>query len=142
MGGKEEIDMRIYSSLSPLELHSRGAEICRALLKRDPSLTLYHPRKLSLSLNCLTRETHNRVGDVLDFNQFHSFVEGPPLALIDQCGFSNEGVYDAYSLWHHALMCYLQLCVRYPEFRESKVNILFSSFLLLPLFLSLTFFPE
>ncbi|GAA5847381.1 hypothetical protein JCM5353_008144 [Sporobolomyces roseus] len=97
-GGIETEHMRIYSSLSPLELHSRGAEICRALLKRDPSLTLYHPH----------------------FNQFHSFVEGPQLALIDQCGFFNEGVYDDYSLWHHALMCYLQLCVRYPEFRESK----------------------
>lgn len=28
-------DMRIYSSLSPLDLHARGAELCRALILRN-----------------------------------------------------------------------------------------------------------
>lgn len=29
-------------------------------------------------------------------------------------------MYEDYSLWHHSLMTYLQLCTRYPNFRESK----------------------
>lgn len=32
------LDMRIYSSLPPLELHARGAELCRVLLTRDRTL--------------------------------------------------------------------------------------------------------
>lgn len=31
-------DMRIYSSLSPLELHARAAELCRVILTRDPTM--------------------------------------------------------------------------------------------------------
>lgn len=31
-------DMRIYSSLNPLELHARGAEVCRVVLTRDREL--------------------------------------------------------------------------------------------------------
>jgi hypothetical protein len=45
-------DMRIYSSLSPLDLHARGAEICRAILARDDSTrSIYGQRELTL-LRC------------------------------------------------------------------------------------------
>lgn len=32
---KSKKDMRIYSSLSPLDFHARGAELCRVILLRD-----------------------------------------------------------------------------------------------------------
>ena len=36
--------MRIYSSLSPLDLHTRGAELCRVILLRDAEcMRLYGP---------------------------------------------------------------------------------------------------
>ncbi|GAA5851174.1 hypothetical protein JCM3766R1_005289 [Sporobolomyces carnicolor] len=95
-GSIEADHMRIYSSLSPLDLHARGAEICRAILTRDGS----------------TRSLFGQHWDSI-----HSFVEGPLIAPLDTAGFSH---YDDYSLWHHSLMCYLQLCVRYPAFQESK----------------------
>lgn len=115
--------MRIYSSLSPLDLHARGAEICRALLARDSSLAPYYPRTLFMPL-CLflfqTLTDELRRGVSVDFDHFHQFVSGPQLALVDTIGFSQT--YDDYSLWHHSLMIYLQLCVRYPSFRDSKVR--------------------
>ncbi|GAA6021127.1 hypothetical protein JCM11491_005646 [Sporobolomyces phaffii] len=95
-GSIEADHMRIYSSLSPLDLHARGAEICRAILARDES----------------TRALFGQHWDSV-----HFFVQGPSIAPVDTAGFSR---YDDYSLWHHALMCYLQLCVRYPAFKESK----------------------
>ncbi|GAA5875779.1 hypothetical protein JCM16303_003993 [Sporobolomyces ruberrimus] len=95
-GSIEADHMRIYSSLSPLDLHARGAEICRSILARDES-------------------TRNLFGQHWD--SIHLFVQGPSIAPIDTAGFNR---YDDYSLWHHALMCYLQLCVRYPAFKESK----------------------
>ncbi|GAA5896225.1 uncharacterized protein JCM6883_006840 [Sporobolomyces salmoneus] len=95
-GSIEADHMRIYSSLSPLDLHARGAEISRAILTRDES----------------TRALFGQHWDSL-----HLFLQGPSLAPLDTSGFAH---YDDYSLWHHALMCYLQLCVRYPAFKESK----------------------
>ncbi|GAA5983075.1 hypothetical protein JCM5350_006805 [Sporobolomyces pararoseus] len=95
-GSIEADHMRIYSSLSPLDLHARGAEICRAILARDDS----------------TRSAFGKHWDSL-----HTFVQGPSIAPLDTANFSH---YDDYSLWHHALMCYLQLCVRYPAFKDSK----------------------
>ncbi|SCV68768.1 BQ2448_889 [Microbotryum intermedium] len=88
--------MRIYSSLSPFELHARGAELCRVILMRDAVLK--------------TRYGH--LGDKLE-----SFVQGPSIVPAKRCGFHE---YDDYSLWHHALMSYLQICTRYPSFRDSK----------------------
>lgn len=54
---------------------------------------------------------------IADFDRLHTFSLGPLLAPLDTCGFSQ---FDDYSLFHHAVMVYLQLCVRYPQFRESK----------------------
>ncbi|GAA6059596.1 hypothetical protein JCM10212_005095 [Sporobolomyces blumeae] len=95
-GGIEAEHMRIYSSLSPLVLHARGSEICRAILARDEA-------------------TRAQFG--LHWDSLHKFSTGPSIAPIDTGGFAS---FDDYSLWHHALMCYLQLCVRYPSFQESK----------------------
>ncbi|KDE05008.1 hypothetical protein MVLG_04553 [Microbotryum lychnidis-dioicae p1A1 Lamole] len=88
--------MRVYSSLSPLELHARGAELCRVILMRDAIL----------------KARYGYLGDKLE-----SFVQGPSIVPAKRCGFHE---YDDYSLWHHALMSYLQLCTRYPSFRDSK----------------------
>ncbi|GAA5939920.1 hypothetical protein JCM3775_007150 [Rhodotorula graminis] len=97
LGGKIDPEhMRIYSSLSPLDLHARGAELCRVVLLRDAE--------------CMRLYGHY-------FDRFQSFKVGPAIAAIDSCGFSS---YDEQSLWHHALQTYLQLCVRYPPFREGK----------------------
>ncbi|GAA5919097.1 hypothetical protein JCM1841_005622 [Sporobolomyces salmonicolor] len=95
-GGIEADHMRIYSSLSPLDLHARGAELCRVILSRDPQLMALYGH---------------------DLDRLHLFHAGPSLAPLDTHGFA---AYDDYSLWHHALMCYLQLCVRYPAFRDGK----------------------
>ncbi|GAA5895489.1 hypothetical protein JCM5296_006780 [Sporobolomyces johnsonii] len=95
-GGIEADHMRIYSSLSPLDLHARGAELCRVILSRDPQLMALYGH---------------------EFDHLHLFHAGPSLAPFDTHGFA---AYDDYSLWHHALMCYLQLCVRYPAFRDGK----------------------
>ncbi|GAA5974002.1 hypothetical protein JCM11641_008205 [Rhodosporidiobolus odoratus] len=95
--------MRIYSSLSPLDLHARGAELCRNLLLRDADLMKLHG--------------HN-------FDRLHSFAVGPVLAPLDTCGFAH---YDDFSLFHHAVMVYLQLFSRYPQLRDGKdatINIL------------------
>ncbi|GJN91877.1 hypothetical protein Rhopal_004902-T1 [Rhodotorula paludigena] len=98
-GERSKIDpehMRVYSSLSPLDLHARGAELCRVVLLRDAgAMRLYG---------------HH-------FDRLQTFKVGPLLAPIDTCGF---GAYDDASLWHHALQTYLQLCVRYPAFRDGK----------------------
>ncbi|GAA6000340.1 uncharacterized protein JCM10292_001466 [Rhodotorula paludigena] len=98
-GERGKIDaehMRVYSSLSPLDLHARGAELCRVILLRDAgAMRLYG---------------HH-------FDRLQTFKVGPLLAPIDTCGF---GAYDDASLWHHALQTYLQLCVRYPAFRDGK----------------------
>ncbi|GAA5839587.1 hypothetical protein JCM11251_003553 [Rhodosporidiobolus azoricus] len=95
--GKIEAEhMRIYSSLSPLDLHARGAELCRVILLRD--------------VDAMRQHGHN-------FDRLHLFTRGPTLAPLDTCGFAQ---YDDYSLFHHAVMVYLQLCVRYPGFREGK----------------------
>ncbi|GAA6040766.1 hypothetical protein JCM8097_003287 [Rhodosporidiobolus ruineniae] len=95
--GKIEAEhMRIYSSLSPLDLHARGAELCRVILLRDAS--------------AMQAYGHN-------YDRLHLFTHGPVLAASDVCGFSG---YDDASLAHHAIMVYLQLCVRYPHFREGK----------------------
>ncbi|GAA6010391.1 hypothetical protein JCM10207_005206 [Rhodosporidiobolus poonsookiae] len=95
--GRIEPDhMRVYSSLSPLDLHSRGAELCRVILLRDAASMQQHG--------------HN-------YDRLHSFTRGPVLAPLDLCGFAQ---YDDYSLFHHGVMMYLQLCVRYPQFREGK----------------------
>ncbi|GAA5851575.1 hypothetical protein JCM9279_006903 [Rhodotorula babjevae] len=97
LGGKIDPEhMRIYSSLSPLDLHARGAELCRVILLRDAE--------------CMRLYGHY-------FDRLQSFKIGPVIAAIDSCGFST---YDEQSLWHHALQTYLQLCVRYPPFREGK----------------------
>lgn len=95
-GSIEADHMRIYSSLSPLDLHARGAEICRTILARDES----------------TRASFGQHWDSV-----HTFIQGPSIAPLDTAGFSQ---YDDYSLWHHALMCYLQLLIRYPAFKGSK----------------------
>ncbi|TKA51485.1 hypothetical protein B0A53_05540 [Rhodotorula sp. CCFEE 5036] len=88
--------MRIYSSLSPLDFHARGAELCRVILLRDA--------------DCMQRFGHV-------FDRLQTFTLGPVIALVDTCGFST---YDDQSLWHHAVQTYLQLCVRYPELTEGK----------------------
>ncbi|GAA5922176.1 uncharacterized protein JCM15063_003209 [Sporobolomyces koalae] len=95
-GSIEADHMRNYSSLSPIDLHARGAEVCRTILARDES----------------TRSLFGQYWDSV-----HLFSQGPVIAPIDTAGFQQ---YDDYSLWHHALMTYLQLCVRYPAFRDSK----------------------
>ncbi|GAA5853378.1 hypothetical protein JCM8547_002433 [Rhodosporidiobolus lusitaniae] len=95
-GKIEPEHMRIYSSLSPLDLHARGAELCRVVLLHDADAMRLHG--------------HN-------YDRLHTFSVGPVLAPIDTCGFSQ---FDDYSLFHHAVMVYLQLCVRYPQFREGK----------------------
>ncbi|GAA5911961.1 hypothetical protein JCM6882_004726 [Rhodosporidiobolus microsporus] len=95
-GKIEPEHMRIYSSLSPLDLHARGAELCRVILLRD--------------VDAMRQHGHN-------FDRLHLFTRGPTLAPLDTCGFAQ---YDGYSLFHHAVMVYLQLCVRYPGFREGK----------------------
>ncbi|KAK4058213.1 hypothetical protein OIO90_000952 [Microbotryomycetes sp. JL221] len=88
--------MRIYSSLPPLELHARGAELCRVILTRD--------RALKAQYGHLT-------------NELERFMMGPAIPISKRCGFHE---YDDYSLWHHACLTYLQLCTRYPNFRASK----------------------
>ncbi|KAK4054731.1 hypothetical protein OIV83_000655 [Microbotryomycetes sp. JL201] len=88
--------MRIYSSLPPLELHARGAELCRVVLTRD--------RALKAQFGHLSNELEN-------------FVVGPVIPPSRRCGFHD---YDDYSLWHHACLTYLQLCTRYPGFQGSK----------------------
>ncbi|BGP45038.1 hypothetical protein JCM10450v2_000855 [Rhodotorula kratochvilovae] len=88
--------MRVYSSLSPLDLHARGAELCRVILLRDAE--------------CMRLYGHH-------FDRLQAFKVGPLIAPLDTCGFAS---YDEQSLWHHALQTYLQLCVRYPAFRDSK----------------------
>ncbi|GAA6046450.1 hypothetical protein RTBOTA2_000759 [Rhodotorula toruloides] len=88
--------MRIYSSLSPLDLHARGAELCRVLLLRDA--------------DCMRNFGHL-------YDRLQSFTIGPVIAPLDTCGFAS---YDDGSLYHHAVQTYLQLCVRYPSFREGK----------------------
>ncbi|GAA5979894.1 hypothetical protein JCM10908_001455 [Rhodotorula pacifica] len=98
-GQSKKIDpehMRIYSSLSPLDFHARGAELCRVILLRDA-------------------ECMQRFGHV--FDRLQTFTLGPVIALVDTCGFAS---YDEQSLWHHAVQTYLQLCVRYPELTEGK----------------------
>ncbi|ORY72768.1 hypothetical protein BCR35DRAFT_307547 [Leucosporidium creatinivorum] len=88
--------MRIYSSLSPLELHARGAELCRVILTRDRGLKSQFGHHV---------------------NDLEKLIVGPVIPPSKRCGFHE---YDDYSLWHHSLMTYLQLCTRYPSFRESK----------------------
>ncbi|GAA5880705.1 hypothetical protein JCM3774_002800 [Rhodotorula dairenensis] len=98
-GQSKKIDpehMRIYSSLSPLDFHARGAELCRVILLRDA--------------DCMQRFGHV-------FDRLQTFTLGPVIALVDTCGFA---AYDEQSLWHHAVQTYLQLCVRYPELTEGK----------------------
>ncbi|GAA6056254.1 hypothetical protein JCM3770_007278, partial [Rhodotorula araucariae] len=98
-GDRGRIDpehMRIYSSLSPLDLHARGAELCRVILLRDAA--------------CMRLYGHH-------FDRLQAFKVGPLIAPLDTCGFAG---YDEQSLWHHALQTYLQLCVRYPAFRDGK----------------------
>lgn len=46
--------MRIYSSLSPLDLHARGAELCRVILLRDAEcMRLYGHRASHPALTLL-----------------------------------------------------------------------------------------
>lgn len=109
-------DMRIYSSLPPLDLHARGAELCRVVLLRDadcmrnfghraPPLSYRQPRSLTPSAAV--------------YDRIQSFTIGPVIAPLDTCGFAS---YDDGSLYHHAVQTYLQLCVRYPAFRDGKVR--------------------
>jgi hypothetical protein len=53
---------------------------------------------------------------LLVYDSLDSFLEGPAIAPSTRCNFHT---YDDYSLWHHCLMIYLQLCTRYPSLRES-----------------------
>lgn len=55
-----------------------------------------------------------------DVNDLERLVIGPIITPSKRCAFHE---YDDYSLWHHSLMIYLQLCTRYPTFRESKVRL-------------------
>lgn len=103
------VDMRIYSSLSPLDLHARGAELCRVILTRD-------------------RQLKAQYGNFI--NDLERLVQGPIIAPSRRCEFDT---YDDYALWHHGLMTYLQLCTRYPSFRDSKVRQLSDTVLLLVL---------
>lgn len=116
--------MRIYSSLSPLDLHARGAEICRAILARDDSTrSAFGQRELSPLFTSDQPSRSQLTPSILeipiDWDSLHTFIQGPSIAPLDTANFSH---YDDYSLWHHALMCYLQLCVRYPAFKDSKVS--------------------
>lgn len=52
-------------------------------------------------------------------DSLESFLEGPTIAPSSRCNFHS---YDDYSLWHHCLMIYLQLCTRYPTLRESGTS--------------------
>ncbi|BGP13031.1 hypothetical protein JCM10213v2_000950 [Rhodosporidiobolus nylandii] len=95
-GGIEPDHMRIYSSLSPLDLHARGAELCRTILLRDAQV--------------MQKFGHH-------FDRLHAFTVGPIIAPIDACGFAH---FDDASVFHHAVMIYLQLAVRYPQFKSGK----------------------
>jgi len=116
--------MRIYSSLSPLDLHARGAELCRVILLRDAECMRLYGHRASLSPSRADRppSSHRLTPSPsrpADSDRLQTFKVGPVIAAIDSCGFST---YDEQSLWHHALQTYLQLCVRYPPFREGKVR--------------------
>lgn len=51
-----------------------------------------------------------------DVDTLESFIEGPNIAPSTRCNFHS---YPDYDLWHHCLLTYLQLCTRYPSFRDS-----------------------
>ncbi|KAI5476866.1 Short chain dehydrogenase atnD [Pseudohyphozyma bogoriensis] len=97
--------MMQYSALSPLELHERGAELVRVLLKRDRSL-----RKVG-------RDDPD-VGDC----EPEDLIEGPMIARTKRCGFHEAE--DEEDLWHHAMMIGLQLHSRYPEHEDGLPAIL------------------
>lgn len=108
--------MRIYSSLSPLDLHARGAELCRVLLLRDAGcMRNFGHRASPLPYRRQTSLTPSATV----YDRLESFTIGPVIAPLDTCGFAG---YDDGSLYHHAVQTYLQLCVRYPSFRDGKVR--------------------
>lgn len=92
--------MRIYSSLAPLELHIRGAELCRVILVRDGHLKAEFADKV---------------------NALDALVEGPKLTPSNACDFAS---YSDYDLWHHSVMTFLQLSTRYPAFGRSQPAVL------------------